>query len=312
MDQATLPIMDILLGRVIHKPPGAVRLLPPPKIQPVPRPCLEVLGKTIQGLFLRITPRNNTTVKPVVRRPSFVAVPPPLPLPPPPIQIPGSILGSIQGLLIPLVPPQSPEPQAEAQTKPSLGEISDSIQRLVRHVKPAVCRPLALPLVAHIAQDPTAAAALVLGGAAIAACQRYIQVVPYSNRVHLILDRSPQQDRREDEFEFQHFKNTNARRIFRSRHYQTVRVRRLTSEIVGAINRGLAIKGRQGVARVLPPHTRHLDDLDWEVVITKNKECNAYVHPSAGKIVVFAGLLDRFETDAEVAAVIAHEVSLSF
>jgi hypothetical protein len=117
---------------------------------------------------------------------------------------------------------------------------------------------------------------------------------------------SPHEHRKHDEFEFAHFKNTNT--IFRPRHYQTVRVRRLTSEIVGAINRGLAIKGGKGIAHVLRPHTRHLDDLDWEVIITEDEECNAYVHPSGGKIVICSGLLDRFETDAEIAAIIAHEV----
>jgi predicted Zn-dependent protease len=51
-----------------------------------------------------------------------------------------------------------------------------------------------------------------------------------------------------------------------------------------------------------------MDDLDWEVIITKDEECNAYVRSSGGKIVICSGLLDRFETDAEITAVIAHEV----
>lgn len=305
MDQtAALPIVDILVGLLGHKP-AAVR--PPGHKKPaavrLPR-RLAALGEKIQGLFFH-------SVQPAVRRPSSLAItaPPPLPLPSPKLP---EVLGSIQGLFIPGVWRQSPQPQAtEAQAQPSQKEILESIQKLLRHVKPAVCRPLALPLAAHIAGSPAATAALVVGSAAMAACQRYrFEVVPYSNRVHIVFHSRDDDYREHDEFEFAHFKKTNARKILRPRHYQSARVRRLTSEIVGAIDRGLAIKSKRGMARIVRPHTRHLDKLNWEVVVTKNKECNAYVHPGGGKIVVFDGLLDRFETDAEIAYLIAHEVSL--
>ncbi|XP_044320473.1 mitochondrial metalloendopeptidase OMA1-like [Triticum aestivum] len=306
MDQtAALPIVDILIGLLGNKPaafrapghkkPAAVRL---------PR-RLAALGEKIHGLFFH-------SVQPAVRRPSSLVIiaPPPLqlPLPLPSPKLP-EVLGSIQGLFIPGVWRRSPQPQAtEAQAQPSQKEILESIQKLLRHVKPAVCRPLALPLAAHIAGSPAATAALVVGSAAMAVCQRYrLEVVPYSNRVHIVFH-PPDYDRELDEFEFAHFKKTNARRILRPRHYQSARVRRLTSEIVGAIDRGLAIKSKQGMARIVRPHTRHLDKLNWEVVVTKNRECNAYVHPGGGKIVVFDGLLERFETDEEIAYLIAHEV----
>jgi hypothetical protein len=55
--------------------------------------------------------------------------------------------------------------------------------------------------------------------------------------------------------------------------------------------------------------TRHLDGLDWEVIVVKNTQVNAMCVPG-GKITVYTGFLDYFKTDAEVAAVLGHEVFL--
>nr|XP_051196184.1 mitochondrial metalloendopeptidase OMA1-like [Lolium perenne] len=53
--------------------------------------------------------------------------------------------------------------------------------------------------------------------------------------------------------------------------------------------------------------TRHLDGLDWEVIVIKDDTVNAMCLPG-GKIMVYTGFLDHFKTDAEVAAVLGHEV----
>jgi Zn-dependent protease with chaperone function len=53
--------------------------------------------------------------------------------------------------------------------------------------------------------------------------------------------------------------------------------------------------------------TKHLEHLNWEVIVVKDNMVNAFCLPG-GKIVVFTGLLDHFRTDPEIATVIAHEV----
>ena len=53
--------------------------------------------------------------------------------------------------------------------------------------------------------------------------------------------------------------------------------------------------------------TKHLDELKWEVIVVDDKLVNAMCLPG-GKIVVYTGLLHHFNTDAEIATVLGHEV----
>ncbi|XP_042407607.1 mitochondrial metalloendopeptidase OMA1-like [Zingiber officinale] len=53
--------------------------------------------------------------------------------------------------------------------------------------------------------------------------------------------------------------------------------------------------------------TKHLEGLNWEVLVVRDNAINAFCLPG-GKIVVFTGLLDHFKSDAEIATVIGHEV----
>lgn len=69
---------------------------------------------------------------------------------------------------------------------------------------------------------------------------------------------------------------------------------------------GWVQEGRQR-ARGTQPATRHLEGLEWEVVVVRDSTVNALCLPG-GKIVVFTGLLDHFRTDAEIAVIIGHEV----
>ncbi|WOK94286.1 hypothetical protein Cni_G02988 [Canna indica] len=64
---------------------------------------------------------------------------------------------------------------------------------------------------------------------------------------------------------------------------------------------------REGEARGSKPMTKHLEGLNWEVLVVRDNAVNAFCLPG-GKIVVFTGLLDHFRRDAEVATVISHEV----
>lgn len=56
-----------------------------------------------------------------------------------------------------------------------------------------------------------------------------------------------------------------------------------------------------------PLQTKHLDGLNWEVIVVEDKGVNAMCLPG-GKIIVYTGLLDNCKTDAEVATVLGHEV----
>ncbi|KAJ0987250.1 hypothetical protein J5N97_005606 [Dioscorea zingiberensis] len=62
----------------------------------------------------------------------------------------------------------------------------------------------------------------------------------------------------------------------------------------------------QGSRSVL--ETRHLEGLNWEVLVVRDQTVNAFCLPG-GKIVVFTGLLDHFRSDAEIATVLGHEVA---
>ncbi|KAF3331553.1 Mitochondrial metalloendopeptidase OMA1 [Carex littledalei] len=53
--------------------------------------------------------------------------------------------------------------------------------------------------------------------------------------------------------------------------------------------------------------TKHLERLNWEVIVVRDGMVNAFCLPG-GKIVVFTGLIDNFKTDPEIATVIGHEV----
>jgi metalloendopeptidase OMA1, mitochondrial len=57
--------------------------------------------------------------------------------------------------------------------------------------------------------------------------------------------------------------------------------------------------------------TKHLEHLNWEVIVVRDNMVNAFCLPG-GKIVVFTGLLDHFQNDPEIATVIGHEVQFLF
>ena len=51
-----------------------------------------------------------------------------------------------------------------------------------------------------------------------------------------------------------------------------------------------------------------MQGLNWEFVVIADEQENAFVVPG-GKVVVFTGLLKLLETEAELAAVLSHEVA---
>jgi Zn-dependent protease with chaperone function len=51
-----------------------------------------------------------------------------------------------------------------------------------------------------------------------------------------------------------------------------------------------------------------VDKLNWEVIIIMDKKMMVECDSGGGMIRVYTGFLDRFNTEDEIAAVLAHEV----
>ncbi|XBI48367.1 mitochondrial metalloendopeptidase OMA1-like [Triticum dicoccoides] len=161
-----------------------------------------------------------------------------------------------------------------------------------------------------------AARVLAPGAAAIAAYYHNLETVPYTNRTHLVF-LSPRVERWLGGRAFDDLKKEKAGMILPAEHYESVRVRRITSEIVWAARCTLGVAPVDPAGELLNDRfmarnygkqamTRHLDGLDWEVIVVEDRKVNAMCVP--GKIVVYTGLLDYFKTDAEIASVLGHEV----
>jgi hypothetical protein len=162
----------------------------------------------------------------------------------------------------------------------------------------------------------------------------HLETVPYTNRTHFVV-RSPIDDHKYGESCFSYIKNNHSSKFLSPRHPDSVRVNRITAKLVPAVQRGLAIKSHDpALVHGSPckdvrfdavhaveskkhdescksqPQTTHLDGLNWEASVLKDDGLVGAMSLSNGKILVFTGLLNNLETDAEVATIIAHEVRL--
>ena len=204
-------------------------------------------------------------------------------------------------------------------------------------------------------------ATVVSGAAAVTVYFGNLETVPYTKRTHFVL-LSPSFERQLGESQFEEIKAKLRSKILPSIHPDSIRVRLIAKDIIGALQRGLQhgerrwsdleyshspdeaaafdsagseqvvmavvkrgeIEGRgwTGEDEVLDDQwvresrkeksgvqaaTKHLEGLNWEVVVVRDKMVNAFCLPG-GKIVVFTGLLDHFRSDDEIATVIGHEV----
>ncbi|TVU28424.1 hypothetical protein EJB05_19941, partial [Eragrostis curvula] len=171
---------------------------------------------------------------------------------------------------------------------------------------------------------------VVVGGGALAIYLSNLEPVPYTNRAQFIILPLKLELRLGELVLDELKKEMKSGQVLPPLHPDSVRVRRIASEIVGAVDRGLADHRRPVMLGAFPreeagagavarldeeallgakqqPQTssRLLDG--WEVIVVKNKEINAMCAPG-GKIIVYTGLLDKFREDAEVATVLGHEV----
>lgn len=136
-----------------------------------------------------------------------------------------------------------------------------------------------------------------------------VETVPYTNRTHKVIF-SPKRARKMGERAFAYFMKEDASKILDPHHHESVRVHNIGWKIIHAIHRGLSIKSkieRRGDEPLQTmTHLDWVDELNWEVIVVEEKG-RGRCFP-CGKIIVSTELLDHFNTDAEIATVIAHEV----
>ncbi|KAK1619487.1 hypothetical protein QYE76_025004 [Lolium multiflorum] len=223
----------------------------------------------------------------------------------------------------PLRPPAPTTRCYSASTRRSHEVLQSGRGRLFRRNPVVVCRPPpshALVFPRHYSSRRTPSdieilfRVLVAGGAIVYGVVATIrdgtfEIVPYTNRSHLIIY-TPEQERELGESYFANLKKELGKKILPPSHPDSVRVRGLAKEILRAAHRGLAdasdaAANQRNKSR--QPQTKHLDGINWEVLVVKDNAVNAFCTPG-GKIVVYTGLLDRFKTDAEIATVLGHEV----
>lgn len=114
------------------------------------------------------------------------------------------------------------------------------------------------------------------------------ETIPYLERTHLVL--VPRYlEKKLGEFKIKKMEEEFKGGILPPEHPHMERVRLITNNVIGA----------------LPP-AKQCEYLNWEVIVIDRPIVKACCY--AGKIVIFTGLLDRLESDAEIATVICHEV----
>ncbi|XP_020157532.1 mitochondrial metalloendopeptidase OMA1-like [Aegilops tauschii subsp. strangulata] len=171
------------------------------------------------------------------------------------------------------------------------------------------------------------AVVMLVGGVVITIRDGTIETVPYTNRHHLVVI-SFEEERNLGEAQFASLKKELGKKVLPTSHSDTIRVTGISTKIISAARRGLASddndklldeaiwssnaaqKKKKKPRKVwgAQPMTKHLDELKWEVIVVDDKPVNAMCLPG-GKIVVYTGLLHHFNTDAEIATVLGHEIA---
>ncbi|TVU28404.1 hypothetical protein EJB05_19921, partial [Eragrostis curvula] len=182
------------------------------------------------------------------------------------------------------------------------------------------------------------AAVVIVGGGAAAIYLHNLDAVPYTNRTRFVIV-SRKLELLLGEAMFAFLKKDMEPEILPPLHPESVRVRRITSEIVRAVNCVLAGRPRREAGAIMLGGSRrkdggaaatatakpedeerrnHGDELGaqpwtsslldgWDVIVVRSKKVNAMCAPG-GKIIVYTGLLDILREDAEIATILGHEV----
>ncbi|KAL8137400.1 LOW QUALITY PROTEIN: hypothetical protein V2J09_003401 [Rumex salicifolius] len=184
--------------------------------------------------------------------------------------------------------------------------------------------------------------AVLLGsGCVIAVYIGNLETIPYTKRTHLVL-LSKKFEKSLGNSLFKQIKDEYKGKLLPAIHPDSVRVRLIANDVMEAVHKGIShefiwsdshrdygfhenlkpgdlgkedeilddewveASRKNGEARGAQPTTKHLEHVNWEVVVVDDPVINAFCLPG-GKIVVFTGLLREFTTDAEIATVIGHE-----
>ncbi|TVU28408.1 hypothetical protein EJB05_19925, partial [Eragrostis curvula] len=183
-----------------------------------------------------------------------------------------------------------------------------------------------------------AAAVVIVGGGAAAIYLHNLDAVSYTNHTRFIIV-SRKLELLLGEAMFAFLKMDMEPEILPPLHPESFRVRRITSEIVRAVDRVLAGRPRREAGAIMLGGSRrkdggaaatatakpedeqrrnHGDELGaqprtsslldgWDVIVVRSKKVNAMCAPG-GKIIVYTGLLDILREDAEIATILCHEV----
>ncbi|KAL6131932.1 hypothetical protein ACLB2K_070305 [Fragaria x ananassa] len=192
--------------------------------------------------------------------------------------------------------------------------------------------------------DPDTLLVIVLVGFVVVGCVLFgrFETIPYSKRNHFVILR-PNWEKKLGVFEFNRMKEKELKgRILPDTHPETIRVRAVANDLIGALKRNLEQevmmpaltdfnnehkKANKAVesskdnvvmddmwiekSRKQKGERRgsvsHLNGLEWEILVVDEPIVNAYCLPG-GKIVVFRGLLNHCKSNAELATIIGHEV----
>lgn len=153
-------------------------------------------------------------------------------------------------------------------------------------------------------RNPKLVLTVLLVGSGIAVTIYYgnVETIPYTKRKHILI-LSQKSERELGEFMFKKMKVDEYKgRILPATHPTSIRVTKISKDIIKALQRGLKKESKDGKSG-----NAYLKGLKWEVVVVKDKTVNAFCVPG-GKIVVFTGLMKHFTTDEEIATIIGQEV----
>jgi len=138
----------------------------------------------------------------------------------------------------------------------------------------------------------------ILGGGAVLFYYSTRQEIPYSHRFHTVL-LSPATARALGEATYKQIiaDARSKHSVLHNDHPRTALVRKVGTQLAE-----IASKGSGGGSFA------HMKDCEWEFVVIKSPQINAFVVPG-GKVVVFSGLLDALAKEDELAFVLAHEIA---
>ncbi|KAI8545268.1 hypothetical protein RHMOL_Rhmol07G0028200 [Rhododendron molle] len=136
-----------------------------------------------------------------------------------------------------------------------------------------------------------------------------LERIPYSERYHWVLgpsEVSESFERNVGDRTLKVLKEGCKGSILPPNNPQSIRVKSILEEIVQGMHSGLRLpnSGRWSTRF----DAQHLDGLKWEVVVVDSEDCDGTWYLTNGTIVVFTRFLERLQSDAEVAAILGHEV----